>query len=376
MPARSVLRFVSVVAVFAAMGFLNAFPAIATQAHRQVPIVLPGSVVGMDAVTSSDVWAVGARPNPADADEDIGLAEHWNGHAWKEFSTPGFGELTGGLVDVSLSSTDEGFAVGSKGQRSFRDKQIVVEHWDGHSWTHSNAPDKSFNDILSGVSSVSKDDAWAVGAYSTGGTGRGHMLIEHWDGHGWTIVDPPNIASAELNGVEAVSSDDVWAVGFVGGQTLTLHFDGKDWTRVSSQNRGSAPNELLDVAASGPNDVWAVGTADAGHPFRGKTVVLHWTGGAWHMVGSASPKSGDQVGGVAVTSPGSAWLGGAYWPNPFHPRGLVEHFTGGPPIIVPVHGHASFNKMSGVADDDLWAAGGGIYHWDGERWTKVAVPTP
>jgi hypothetical protein len=31
-----------------------------------------------------------------------------------------------------------------------------------------------------------------------------------------------------------------------------------------------------------------------------------------------------------------------------------------PVRIVPVGGHASFNKMSGVADDDLWASGGGI----------------
>jgi hypothetical protein len=375
MSARSVRRFVSVIAVLAAIGAVTAYAAVAAPVARQAPIVLPGSVFAIDAVTSSDAWAIGTQQGGGGYHEARGLAEHWNGHTWKEFPTPGFDQLSGGLVDVSLSSSDEGFAVGSKGIRGFRDKQVVVEHWNGTSWTLSKAPDKSFNDVLSGVSSVSKDDAWAVGAYSTGGTGRGHMLIEHWNGTSWKIVAPPDIESAELNAVEAISSDDVWAVGFVGGQTLTLHFDGNDWTRVASPNRGSAPNELVDVAASGPNDVWAVGVADAGHPFPGKTVVLHWTGDAWHMVASASPKSGDQVGGVAVTSPGSAWLGGAYWPNPYHPRGLVEHFTQGASALVPVPGHASFNKLSGVADDDLWAAGGGIYHWNGARWTKVAVPT-
>jgi hypothetical protein len=32
--------------------------------------------------------------------------------------------------------------------------------------------------------------------------------------------------------------------------------------------------------------------------------------------------------------------------------------------------------VSGVADDDLWAAGGGIFHWDGMRWKQVATSAP
>lgn len=147
--------------MFAVISVLHPFPAMAAGPARSAPATLPGPVVGVDAVASDDVWAVGSRPDPADDDENKGLAEHWNGRAWSEFPTPSLGaERAGGLVDVSLSSSDEGFAVGSKGQRSFKDKQIVVDH---------PLPPP-------GVASASPTDAWAVGAYSTGGTGRGHML--------------------------------------------------------------------------------------------------------------------------------------------------------------------------------------------------------
>jgi hypothetical protein len=231
---------------------------------------LPGPLFGIDAVSANDVWAIGERPNAVDPDEDIGLAEHWDGHNWSEFPTSGFGELTAGLVDVSLSQADDGFAVGSKGQRSFRDRQIVVEHWDGSKWMVQAAPDASFNDILTGVAANSPSDAWAVGSYSTGGTGRGHMLIEHWNGRKWRIADRPDLNPAQLNGVEALAKDDVWAVGTAGGRTLIMHWDGVAWSRIDSPNRGTTANTLIDVAASGPNDIWAVGEVDAGQPVSGQ----------------------------------------------------------------------------------------------------------
>jgi len=200
------------------------------------------------------------------------------------------------------------------------------------------------------------------------------MLVEHWDGASWQIMtDLPDVGPAELNGVEAIAADDVWAVGFAGGDTLTLHWNGSTWSRVASPNNPAGTNERLDVAAGGPDDVWAVGGVDAGDPFPGTTLVLHWNGAKWRMVRSASPASGDTVGGVAVTGPGDAWVTVTYWPTAFEPKALAEHFSGGTRTLAKVGGHVSLNKVSGVADDDLWAAGGGIFHWNGVRWRQVAT---
>ncbi len=191
----------TLLALAAAVTFaVGAGAAPAAGATRTIP-TLPGPLFGIDALNAHDAWAVGVHPAAAGYDEDVGLAMHWDGERWTEFQTPGFGELEAGLVDVSMSRTDDAFAVGSAGQASFRDRQVVVEHWDGTTWSTSPAPDASFNDILAGVSARTPADAWAVGAYSTGGTGRDHPLIEHWNGHAWRIVSVPDVGPASLNAV-------------------------------------------------------------------------------------------------------------------------------------------------------------------------------
>jgi hypothetical protein len=373
--AHSTLRWsialIAPLALIAAPVGAVAEPHRAPPLERQVPS-LPGPLFGVDALSSDNIWAVGSRPNPQDPDEDRGLAEHWDGTKWTEVSTPPFSDpLTGGLVDVSMADASHGFAVGSFGQRSFRDRQIAIERWDGTKWTRVSAPDASFNDILTGVATLSPNDAWAVGAYSTGGTGRGHPLAEHWNGTAWKIVALPDVGPAELNAVVAIASDDVWAVGWAGGRTLAMHWDGNAWSRVASPNRGAAVNRLADVDAAGPNDVWAAGTVESGQPFVGKTVAIHWNGKKWSRTPSDTPSSGDTVTGVAAIGSSTAWMVGSYWPTAFDFRGLADHLTPGSSERVRV-GKAILEGVAGVADDNVWAVGGtGIYHWDGSRWLLV-----
>lgn len=178
---------------------------------------------------------------------------------------------------MSADAPGDVWAVGSQGQPSFRDRQILVEHWDGSSWRLSPAPDASFNDVLAGVSALSPTDAWAVGSYSTGGTGRNHLLIEHWNGTAWSIQSHPDILG-ELDAVEAVSTTDVWAVGTAGGKTLAMHWNGASWTQVPTPNRGSQTNALSDISARSSASILAVGTAEAGQPYPGQPSLCFGTG--------------------------------------------------------------------------------------------------
>jgi hypothetical protein len=374
---RSVLRLSAVGAVAVAALALMAAPAGAATGGRSDATrpsgtqALPGPLLGLDAIASNDVWAVGNRPH---FDEDIGLAEHWDGNAWTEFPTPPFAELTGGLVAVSMSGPNDGWAVGNKGIKGFRDQQLVAEHWDGNQWSLSPAPDASFNDIFSDVSALSPTDAWAVGAFSTGGTGRGNPLVEHWNGSTWKIVTLPDVTPAQLTGVEAIAADDVWTVGQSGGRTLTLHWDGSTWSRVDSPNGGAEPVALTAVSSAASNDVWAVGTIDAGEPFPGMTLALHWNGTKWSKIKSPSPSSGDDVSGVEAFAGMHAWLAGTFWPTAFEPKGLTVRFSGGPGKRVKVPGHTSLDDIAGVAGSDLWAVGSaGIFHRDASTWS-LAVP--
>jgi len=342
-------------------------------AGANVTTTLPGPLFGVDAINANDVWAVGERPNPADPDEDIGQAQHWNGAAWTEFPTPSFGDaIEGNLVDVSARTATDAWAVGSKGQPSFRDRQVVAEHWNGAAWSLSPAADASFNDVLAGVSAVGPSDVWAVGSYDTGGTARNHLLIEHWNGASWSIVAHPDILG-ELDAVVAVSTNDVWAVGSSGGKTLAMHWDGATWAQVPTPNKGTATNSLVDISARSATSILAVGTADFGQPFPGKTVALSWNGAAWSLQPTPTPSSGDTVTGVSLPPTGRPWMVGTYWPTATFFQALAERRTSSGWQQVPV-GHTTFEGVAALSDSDAWAVGAAIYRWNGSSWNQVVAP--
>src|SRR5438067_2653845 len=62
---------------------------------------LSGPALAIDTLASDDAWAVGTHPDPADPDENNGLAVHWDGLTWTEFATPSLQPFTGGLVAIS-----------------------------------------------------------------------------------------------------------------------------------------------------------------------------------------------------------------------------------------------------------------------------------
>jgi hypothetical protein len=364
-------RSLSVLAVVLSLAAVAARPAMG----RALQPSLPGPLYGVDAISADDVWAVGSRPNPNDPDETVGLAVHWDGAGWRELGTPGFGELAAGLLDVSASSSSDVWAVGSAGQPSFRDKQIVVEHWDGAGWSKVQAPNPSFNDALFGVVAISQSDAWAVGGYDTGGTALNHMLIEHWDGHAWSVVPTPAFPPGALNAVDATSASDVWAVGGGGGRTFAMHFDGTRWSKVPTPDHGTAVQGLNDVSALASNDAWAVGTIDAGRPFSGQTLAMHWDGVAWRPVRTPTPASGDEVTSVSALPGGRAWMVGSFWPDALTGKPLTERLAGDRGTVVRAPGQASLEGVAAVAPDDVWAVGSAIYHWDGVAWRIVVGPS-
>jgi hypothetical protein len=109
---------------------------------------------------------------------------------------------------------------------------------------------------------------WAVG--TTRGTARGapyQTLSEHWNGKDWSIVPTPNPVTGNDLFIQAaaISSSDVWAVGYDYGSTggaspLLANWDGTKWRVVPAPvSTGTQYNELAAVAALSTGTVWAVG---------------------------------------------------------------------------------------------------------------------
>ena len=110
---------------------------------------------------------------------------------------------------------------------------------------------------------------------------------------GWTIVPvPPTGQNANLSGVSSTSDTDAWAVGyccaapnFLGAKPVIDHWTGTAWSQVSVPPTGYNTNVLTAVSASSTTDAWAVGRSE---PYRYTfyPLAMHWNGTAWSVSSS------------------------------------------------------------------------------------------
>jgi hypothetical protein len=267
----------------------------------------------------------------------------------------------------------------------------LAEHWSGTKWSVAPAP--SVSGTLYAVSGSATNDVWAVG--TTDPYVNGSLLIAHWDGATWRTVSAPTLPSqnyAALTGVTAISSSDVWAVGYVqplnsqGFQALAVHWDGTKWSLAQVTNAGRF-NLFYGVAATGPKDVWAVG----GGSLNG-LLIEHWDGAAWSLIPNYGTPSGGWYSGVAAISPTDAWAVGRYVDNVRHAFStLTEHWDGRTWRVVASpnvgENNSQLLSVSAASPTSVWAVGYNrvdyptplVLRWDGNAWIVVAdarMPVP
>lgn len=308
------------------------------------------------------------------------LAEHFDGTAWTPVSVP---SIEYGLDVVVAPSATDVWAFGLS---------RVALHWDGTAWQRVRMPVPSDSAAPGfwGAAAVSSDDVWAVGNVAPAHAPE-HGIIDHWNGSRWQLV-PFNVPRSELYGIVALSANDVWAVGAAsvsssGGYerlALTLHWDGKKWTKVSTPNPAPSSmaairvsNALSAVSGSSSHDVWAVGQYNlwsAG--VRGsRALILHWDGSSWKVAPNPPVVAGHVsfLNGVAASSASGAWaVGGINRHNARH--ALAVRWNGGKWSVVKIKGPA-LSGVSALARDDAWAVGGSygsrgtLLHWNGHLWS-------
>jgi hypothetical protein len=209
-----------------------------------------GSLDGVTAISTHDVWAVGSTSGGA-------LAEHWDGTNWSVVSSPAF---TGAVMTaVSADASDDVWAVGDASAANGAPfTGPAAFQFNGTSWSIAATPT---GPTIRAVTALSPTNVWTVGAIPTITIKHpGTPQVEHWDGTSWSIVPSPIVKLGTLAGVAAISAKDIWAVGSIGvHETLTEHWNGRSWSVIHSPNPAQNQNFLNGVTALSDGTVAAVG---------------------------------------------------------------------------------------------------------------------
>ena len=331
-----------------------------------VPSPSPSSqanyLTSLAAVSSTDVWAVGAEYRPIATPGT--LTEHWDGTTWSLVASPNFNQGYNELYGAAAISSTDVWAVGYHNIANYGSEKSMALHWNGTAW--SIVPTRNIgqdaNELLA-VDGVASNDVWAVGFGHSSSNQVGVPLIQHWDGTRWSLSRSPNVGRgfAALRGIVAVATNDVWAVGSHAGETLVEHWNGTAWSVVSSPNGARADSELYGVSASSPTDVWAVGETTSNK--NGDTLVLHWDGAAWTAVtAKEGTKPFTALDGVVALGASDVWAVGAdYDPLLVSYRTFTEHWDGATWTVVPSPNPSpEYDYLVGTAGfpgGDVWAVG-------------------
>jgi hypothetical protein len=276
----------------------GSFPLIEHRSKSKWTVVsspnIAGSLSAIAAISANNIWAVGENDS---SNMQETLVEHRNGKVWKIVTSPNFAPSGNTLASISISSAKDIWAAGTTTSTSSTSgDRPLIEHWNGSRWSISSSP--ALSGRLFSVAAIKSNDVWAVGEnLMPNFTGS---LAEHWNGKQWRIVSSPNLGPAinVLNSVVKISADTVWAAGDETNSPapsaeytpLIERWNGTQWSVVSSLLQGTSDFVNGMVAVSAKN-ITVVGdyrsSLDPQGPYF--TLVEHWNGTQWSTVSSPSP---------------------------------------------------------------------------------------
>jgi hypothetical protein len=250
----------------------------------------PAVLSGLACRTLSDCVAVGENA-PTMPTQLAG--NQWNGKHWSRVAMP----KPAGSVNVSVGSVAcpaarECVTVGQAYPTS-GNYYAIAAYWNGSRWTVGKAAAPGTSSELMAVSCVSRSSCFAVGQYTLKGGLSFTVLIEHWNGKGWTQLAAPvphGTSYGSLNDVSCATKSFCVAVGSDGAGELIERWNGRTWTATTPPSSTSS-GILWGVSCPATTSCYAVGGNVAG---KG-AVIERWNGKKWSYVtapvptGSVSP---------------------------------------------------------------------------------------
>ncbi|HLI58674.1 MAG TPA: hypothetical protein VKV21_03320 [Solirubrobacteraceae bacterium] len=226
--------------------------------------------------------------------------ERWNGRSWTRVAGHHGAAPLGG---ISCTSRSFCLTVGGTGSRT------LAQRWNGRSLSivGTVSPAGPGEDLLNSVSCVSARDCWAVGATHAAENTPSSALIEHWNGHRFTLASAPSVLSYLLS-ISCAGARDCWAVGSL---NVTEHFDGSRWRLVRLPAAFNV-NQPPALSCRATTECWIVGQGKASPPRGPSMVALHLVRRSWRRITIPyGPREGSNfIFGVDCASSTNCWAVG------------------------------------------------------------------
>jgi len=253
--------------------------------------------------------------------------------------------------------------------------QVLVEMWDGASWSISPAPNPNgFDDVLTGVACVSTVDCVAVGDVEQS---QVNAFAEIWNGTTWSLatVPPPTILAPDsLSSVSCASATFCTAVGWYSTSTavnlpMAQTWDGQTWTNAPVATAGTL-GLFNSVSCASATSCFAVGYDVAG---AAQPLIDAWNGSVWSVSsGDPSLSSGGLLGVSCATASACMAVGGT------GTQAISEVWDGAGWTLTPSSGTSSLPTISCWTPSSCFAfaatsSGPESEQWNGAAWSQIAM---
>jgi hypothetical protein len=336
-------------------------------------------------VSANDVWALGIHKTDSAARM---LIEHWDGSTWSIVPSP----------DVSIypygSGTLLAFASNDVWASVLGGEHPYLLKWDGSAWNLAELPDVENLSIFS-MDGNSADNVWISGWTD------GNAYVARWDGTQWTDMTPPTVAPADtMRQVLSRADNEVYLFGIVDTDRNTtppptfveyfmLKWDGTNWTEHSTFRHGYNPLYYVPVVGTfsvvADDNIWIPGYADLQGSKYKAALLWHWDGNTWSF-GHVMPYDDFNSVLYSISNVGAmgVWILGSqerFFPSSFVP--ILSWLDGTNWNALSVHAfpdYSKFNALAVVSDKDIWAVGSiaqaGTWVTRGFVWHANGCATP
>jgi hypothetical protein len=215
----------------------------------------PSGTNGLSGIAAAGgtVWAVGTYIEPGSSSYNRrSLILQRTGGTWRISPVP---RVQGNefLLGVDATTSTDAWAVGwGSPDISIGPAVPLVLRWNGTGWRSQTLP-ATASTTLTAVDALTPSNVWVAGRTLVGGY-QTQPYVAQFNGTSWRRIATPAV-EGQLTDIVALSTSDIIAVGTTAGGPLVLHWNGSSWTREATPN----PGTVTGAAAVGPSTYWAVG---------------------------------------------------------------------------------------------------------------------